>query len=312
METNHTEYMRLALALAAEAFARDEVPVGCVIVHNGEIIGRGYNLRNTQKSVLCHAELTALAEASAALGDWRLEDCTLYVTVEPCPMCAGAIVQARVNEVVFGTRNRKAGCAGSILNILNEPRFNHQVAVTEGVLAEECATMMSDFFRAFRQKKSSPHKPVLRAYRMVDNPQLVSLFFDTVHTVNITDYTAAQCDAWAPLNIDVDNWCAPFQHDYTLVAAQDDTIVGFANLTATGHLDRLYVHKDHQRQGIATQLLTAITAYARKIGHTEITSDVSITAKPFFTKHNYIMVKENQVERKGQQLTNYTMQFNLL
>ena len=149
----HEEYMRMALALAAEAAARDEVPVGCVIVREGQVVGRGYNLRNTEKSVLCHAELAAIAEASAALGDWRLEDCVLYVTVEPCPMCAGAIVQARIKAVVFGTRNRKAGCAGSILNILNEPRFNHQVAVTEGVLAEECAGLMSSFFRAFRARQ---------------------------------------------------------------------------------------------------------------------------------------------------------------
>jgi len=151
----HEDYMRMALMLAAEAAAQNEVPVGCVVVRGGVVIGRGFNLRNTKKSVLCHAELTALAEAAAAAGDWRLEDCTLYVTVEPCPMCAGAIVQARVQAVVFGTRNRKAGCAGSVLDILNEPRFNHQVAVTEGVLAAECAAMMTDFFKDFRARQAA-------------------------------------------------------------------------------------------------------------------------------------------------------------
>jgi len=151
----HEEYMKIALALAAEAARQNEVPVGCVIVRGDEIVGRGYNLRNTKKSVLCHAEITALAEASAVCGDWRLEDCTLYVTVEPCPMCAGAIVQARVREVVFGTRNRKAGCAGSILNILAEPRFNHQVRVTEGVLAAECAALMTNFFKTFRESRAA-------------------------------------------------------------------------------------------------------------------------------------------------------------
>ena len=156
----HEVYMRMALALANAAAARNEVPVGCVIVRGDEVVGQGYNLRNTNKSVLCHAEITALAEASAACGDWRLEDCTLYVTVEPCPMCAGAIVQARVREVVFGTRNRKAGCAGSILNLLDEPRFNHQVLVTEGVLAEECAALMTGFFKAFRAREDVTTPPL--------------------------------------------------------------------------------------------------------------------------------------------------------
>ena len=155
VKLDHKHYMQMALSLAREAAARAEVPVGCVIVRNGEVVGQGYNLRNTNKSVLCHAEITALGQASAALGDWRLEDCVLYVTVEPCPMCAGAIVQARVKEVVFGTRNRKAGCAGSILDILNEPRFNHQVEVTEGVLGEECAAVMTAFFKAFREKRKA-------------------------------------------------------------------------------------------------------------------------------------------------------------
>jgi len=308
LQTSHETYMQAALSLAAEAAAQDEVPVGCVIVHGDEIVGRGFNLRNTMKSVLCHAELTALAEASAALGDWRLEDCTLYVTVEPCPMCAGAIVQARIKEVVFGTRNRKAGCAGSILDILNEPRFNHQVTVIEGVLADECAAMMSNFFKSFRQKKAAP---VLRSYRAEDNPQLAALFFETIHAVTAADYTEAQREAWAPQNIDADTWCTPFLHDYTLIAEQGNTIVGFANLTAGGHLDRLYVHKGHQRKGIAAQLTAALHAQAQADGHSEITADVSITAKPFFLAQGYTVVQENRVERAGQYLTNYTMKHQL-
>lgn len=149
--------MREALIEAQLAIDNGEVPIGCVIVYKNEIIGRGHNLRNSKKNPLCHAEISAINQAAEFIGDWRLEDCTLYVTVEPCPMCAGAIVQARIPNVVFGTRNVKAGCAGSILNILNEPRFNHQVSITEGVLQEECAKPMGKFFKRFRKNnKNNP------------------------------------------------------------------------------------------------------------------------------------------------------------
>ncbi len=147
-------YMKEALAEAQKAFDAGEVPIGAVMVRNGEIIARGYNLRNTAKNPLCHAEMEIIHKAAGIVGDWRLEDCVLYVTVEPCPMCAGAIVQARIPKVVFGTRNNKAGCAGSILNILNEPRFNHQVLVEEGVLQEECSRLMRLFFRRFRKNNA--------------------------------------------------------------------------------------------------------------------------------------------------------------
>ena len=151
----HEHYMREALNEAEKAINSGDVPIGCVIVYNGNIIGRGHNLRNNLKNPLCHAEISAINEAANFIGDWRLEDCTLYVTVEPCPMCAGAIVQARIPNVVFGTRNVKAGCAGSILNILDEPRFNHQVNVIEGILREECAKPMGEFFKRFRKKASA-------------------------------------------------------------------------------------------------------------------------------------------------------------
>lgn len=144
-------YMRQALEEAHVALSLGEVPIGAVIVLEDKIIGRGHNMRNTNKNPLCHAEISAIQQAAEYMGDWRIEECTLYVTVEPCPMCAGAIVQARIPYVVFGARNSKAGCAGSILDILNEPRFNHQVEVTEGVLAEECAALMKSFFKRFRK-----------------------------------------------------------------------------------------------------------------------------------------------------------------
>jgi len=149
--TNITEkYMKEALRQAKKAYALGEVPIGCVIVHEGQIIGRGYNRRNTDKNTLAHAEITAINKASKKIGDWRLEDCTLYVTLEPCQMCAGAIVQARIPHVVMGCMNPKAGCAGSILNILDMPEFNHQVAVTRGVLEEECSEMLKTFFTELR------------------------------------------------------------------------------------------------------------------------------------------------------------------
>lgn len=146
------DYMWEALKLAKKAQDYGEVPIGCVIVHDGEIIGKGYNRRNTDKSTLAHAELTAIHRASRAMGDWRLEGCTMYVTLEPCQMCAGAIVQARIDEVVIGTMNPKAGCAGSILNILDMPEFNHQVKITKGVLEEECSKMLVSFFRELRMR----------------------------------------------------------------------------------------------------------------------------------------------------------------
>jgi tRNA(adenine34) deaminase len=153
--TDSEKFMKEALIEAQKAFDAGEVPIGAVMVRNGEVIARGYNLRNTAKNPLRHAEMDVINQAADIVGDWRLEDCTLYVTVEPCPMCSGAIVQARIPKVVFGTRNSKAGCAGSILNILNEPRFNHQVAIEEGILQEECSDWMRLFFRRFR-KKSAP------------------------------------------------------------------------------------------------------------------------------------------------------------
>ena len=144
------KYMTDALKQAKKAYALGEVPIGCVIVHEGKIIGRGYNRRNTDKNTLAHAEITAINKASKVIGDWRLEECTLYVTLEPCQMCAGAIVQARIPEVVMGCMNPKAGCAGSILNILEMPQFNHQVKVTRGILEADCSQMLKTFFEELR------------------------------------------------------------------------------------------------------------------------------------------------------------------
>ncbi len=143
--------MREALLEAEKALAAGEVPIGAVMVRDGEIIARGHNLRNTAKNPLRHAEIDVINEAAGIVGDWRLEDCTLYVTVEPCPMCAGAIVQARIPKVIFGTRNSKAGCSGSVLDVLHEPKLNHQVETEEGILQEECAEIMRRFFRRFRK-----------------------------------------------------------------------------------------------------------------------------------------------------------------
>ena len=146
------KYMKEALKQAKKAYTLGEVPIGCVIVHEGKIIGRGYNRRNTDKNTLAHAEITAINKASKYIGDWRLEECTLYVTLEPCQMCAGAIVQARIPEVVMGCMNPKAGCAGSILNILEMPQFNHQVSVTKGILEQECSDLLKLFFTELRRR----------------------------------------------------------------------------------------------------------------------------------------------------------------
>lgn len=149
------KYMKAALAQAKKAYELGEVPIGCVIVYQGKIIGRGYNRRNTDKSTLAHAEITAIKKASKFMKDWRLEECTLYVTLEPCQMCAGAIVQARIPEVVMGCMNPKAGCAGSILNILDMPEFNHQVATTRGILEQECSDLLKKFFTELRVRNKA-------------------------------------------------------------------------------------------------------------------------------------------------------------
>ncbi len=149
------KYMKAALKQAQKAYSLGEVPIGCVITYEGKIIGRGYNRRNTDKNTLAHAEITAIKKASRKIGDWRLEGCTLYVTLEPCQMCAGAIIQARITEVVIGSMNPKAGCGGSILNILEMPQFNHQAKVTRGVLQEECSNILTAFFKELRIRNKS-------------------------------------------------------------------------------------------------------------------------------------------------------------
>lgn len=156
--TEQEKYMKAAMTQAKKAYALGEVPIGCVIVHEGKIIGRGYNRRNTDKNTLAHAEITAINKASRKIGDWRLEDCTLYVTLEPCQMCSGAIVQARIPEVVIGCMNPKAGCAGSVLDLLHQDGFNHQVETIQGILGEECSGMMKDFFKELREKKQREKK----------------------------------------------------------------------------------------------------------------------------------------------------------
>lgn len=153
MTDTDAKYMKEAIRQAKKAYAIGEVPIGCVIVRDGKIISRGYNRRTIEKNTLAHAELAAIKKASKKLDDWRLEGCTMYVTLEPCQMCAGALVQSRIDRVVVGCMNPKAGCAGSILNLLQMPEFNHQVELETGVLEEECSQMMKDFFRELRETK---------------------------------------------------------------------------------------------------------------------------------------------------------------
>jgi len=148
--TEDEKFMQKALHQARRAAAIGEIPIGCVIVRDGKVIARGFNERLHKKSTLAHAEISAIDRASRKLGDWRLEGCTMYVTLEPCQMCAGALVQSRIDRVVIGTMNPKAGCAGSILNILRMPEFNHQVEITRGVLQEECSAVLQAFFKDLR------------------------------------------------------------------------------------------------------------------------------------------------------------------
>ncbi len=153
MPNQDEKYMELAIKQAQKAYAINEVPIGCVIVQGDKVIARGYNRRNIDKSVLAHAEIAAIKKACKKTGDWRLEDCVLYVTLEPCQMCAGAIVQARIPKVVVGAMNPKAGCAGSVINVLQMQQFNHQCELATGVLGDKCKTMMTKFFEELREQK---------------------------------------------------------------------------------------------------------------------------------------------------------------
>lgn len=155
------KYMKLALNEARKGYEIGEVPIGCVIVYEGKVIGRGYNRRNTDKCTLSHAEISAIKKASKKMGDWRLEECTMYVTLEPCQMCAGAIVQARIPTVYAGAASPKAGCAGSILNILENNEFNHQVDYAQGLMNDECADLLKLFFTQLR-KRNKAQKEAMR------------------------------------------------------------------------------------------------------------------------------------------------------
>jgi tRNA(adenine34) deaminase len=146
--------MKQAIKQAKKAEAIGEVPIGAVIVNNNEIIASAYNLRESTQRATAHAELLAIEQACEKTGFWRLEGCTLYVTLEPCPMCAGAIVQSRINRVVYGAADPKAGCGGTLMNLLQEDRFNHQAEVESGVMAEECGELLSSFFRQLRRKNN--------------------------------------------------------------------------------------------------------------------------------------------------------------
>lgn len=151
-------FMKQALEEAKKAAVLGEVPIGAILVYNGEIIARAHNLRETTQNATTHAELEVIQEACKKIGSWRLENTTLYVTLEPCPMCAGAILQSRVPRVVYGARDLKAGCVDSLYHLLNDARFNHECEVTEGILAEECGQILTDFFRALRERKKAEKK----------------------------------------------------------------------------------------------------------------------------------------------------------
>ena len=154
MEYNHDEdFMKVAIEEAKKAEELNEVPIGAVIVIDGEIVARAHNLRESEQNAVAHAELLAINQACRDLGSWRLENSTLYVTLEPCPMCAGAIILSRVKRVVYGAADPKGGCAGTLMNLLGDERFNHQSEVTSGVLEIECGLLLSDFFRKIREKK---------------------------------------------------------------------------------------------------------------------------------------------------------------
>ena len=174
MQSIDEKYMQEAVRQAKKAYGIGEVPIGCVIVYEDKIIGRGYNRRTVDKNTLAHAELIAIRKACKKIGDWRLEGCTMYVTLEPCQMCSGAIVQSRIPRVVIGCMNPKAGCAGSILNLLQVEEFNHQTELTKGVLEEECSQMMKAFFKELRESKKEKKEKQDNQDKKSDIPDEIS------------------------------------------------------------------------------------------------------------------------------------------
>ncbi|WP_210471819.1 tRNA adenosine(34) deaminase TadA [Sporosarcina sp. 6E9] len=166
MDKNDQKYMQMAIDEAMKAKLLGEVPIGAIIVHNDKVIARAHNLRETTQNAVTHAELSAIQDACSELGSWRLEETTLYVTLEPCPMCAGAILQSRIPRVVYGARDLKGGCVDSLYRLLNDPRFNHECEVTEGVLGDECGEMLTSFFKDIRERKKKAKK---EASPKVDN-----------------------------------------------------------------------------------------------------------------------------------------------
>ncbi|MBO2537433.1 tRNA adenosine(34) deaminase TadA [Rummeliibacillus suwonensis] len=157
MNKDH-QFMQLAIEEAQYAAALGEVPIGAIIVYQDRVIARAHNLRETSQNAITHAELMAIQHACDVIGSWRLEETTLYVTLEPCPMCAGAILQSRIPRVVYGARDRKAGCVDSLYHLLNDSRFNHECEVTEGVMAEECSALLTNFFKTLRVRKKEEKK----------------------------------------------------------------------------------------------------------------------------------------------------------
>ena len=174
MQSIDEKYMKEAVRQAKKAYGIGEVPIGCVIVYEDKIIGRGYNRRTVDKNTLAHAELIAIRKACKKIGDWRLEGCTMYVTLEPCQMCSGAIVQSRIPRVVIGCMNPNAGCAGSILNLLQVEEFNHQTELTKGVLEEECSQMMKAFFKELRESKKEKKEKQDNQDKKSDIPDEIS------------------------------------------------------------------------------------------------------------------------------------------
>jgi len=172
MNVEHSKdeyFMKEAIEEAKKAEELNEVPIGAVIVIDGEIVARAHNLRESEQNAVAHAELLAINQACRDLGSWRLENSTLYVTLEPCPMCAGAIILSRVKRVVYGAADPKGGCAGTLMNLLDDARFNHQSEVTPGVLERECGQMLSDFFRKIRERKKREKKMIINTLTEIDS-----------------------------------------------------------------------------------------------------------------------------------------------
>ncbi|MBO5214119.1 MAG: tRNA adenosine(34) deaminase TadA [Clostridia bacterium] len=291
-------FMRRALACAEKAKALGEVPVGAVVVKDGKIIATGYNRREKGKNALLHAEIIAIQRACKRVGDWRLSDCDLYVTLEPCPMCTGAIINARIRRVYFGARDPKAGCMGSLCDLTSLP-FNHQPEVIQGVLEQECSGQLTDFFRQVRVEKTPEQKILsLRPFSQEDLPVLKQYLFSHRSVKSVSAI--------------IDQWKEDKKSEHFALSV-DERAVGYGRLTKKEETAEIEVSifSDFRGKTYGKQAVEQLLSVAKNRGYSSVVATVrknSVPACRLCSSVGFVRAGET-VTAKGQELWNLTYSF---